>query len=69
VVQVVVDNHPAIGFTLVLQLIGGHGNRQFDKITKTKTVESIIATTNVEGVEKFIEYVKTQVHHKGASDG
>jgi DNA polymerase phi len=67
-VQAVVDKHPAIGFTLVLQLLGGNGNRQFDKITKTKTVESIITSTNLEGVEKFIEYVKTQAYD-GHSDG
>ncbi|KAF9505605.1 hypothetical protein BS47DRAFT_1400276 [Hydnum rufescens UP504] len=68
-VQGVVDKHPAIGFTLVLQLLGRHGNHQFDRITKTKTVESIITSTNIEGVEKFIEYVKTQVYDDGHSDG
>ncbi|KAF9514414.1 hypothetical protein BS47DRAFT_1372330 [Hydnum rufescens UP504] len=68
-VQGVVDKHPAIGFTLVLQLLGRHGNHQFDRITKTKTVESIITSMNIEGVEKFIEYVKTQVYDDGHSDG
>ncbi len=49
--------HPSIGFALVTQLLGPHGNNQFDKITKTKTVENILSATDVEGVEKYIDYV------------
>jgi DNA polymerase phi len=50
-----------LGFTLILQLTGTNSNRQFDKLTKTKTVESILASMNAEGIETYIDYLLNQV--------
>lgn len=60
-IQSVVDKHPAIGFTLVLQLIGHHGSKQFDKITRTKTVENLIASADVQGVKGYVEFLRGQL--------
>ena len=34
-----------------------NGNQQFDKLTKTKTVESILATMNVDGIQNYIGHL------------
>lgn len=60
--QQVVKNNPTIGFTLVLQLTGVHGSRQFDKLTKTKTVESILLSMNAEGITNYIDYLLSQMN-------
>ncbi|KAF8321570.1 hypothetical protein DL93DRAFT_2051556 [Clavulina sp. PMI_390] len=60
-VQAVASKHPAIGFTLVLQLVGRHGSKQFDKITRTKTVENLIASANVEGVNSYMQFLRSQL--------
>ncbi|KAI0290438.1 hypothetical protein B0F90DRAFT_1812301 [Multifurca ochricompacta] len=43
-----VQRDPTLGLAFILQLTGVHGNQQFDKLTRTKTVESILTTMNVE---------------------
>ncbi|KAJ7751995.1 DNA polymerase phi-domain-containing protein [Mycena metata] len=40
-VQTFVQKKPQLGFALILQLTGVNGSQQFDKLTKSKTVESI----------------------------
>lgn len=60
-IQKVGDKHPAIGFTLVLQLLGRHGSKQFDKITRTKTVENLISAADVDGVGRYVDYLKQQL--------
>lgn len=60
--QTVVQNNPTIGFTLVLQLTGINGSRQFDKLTKTKTVESILLSMNADGITSYIEYLLGQMN-------
>lgn len=60
-VQSAVNKHPAIGFTLILQLIGRHGSKQFDKITRTKTVENLIASADVEGVKGYVGFLRGQL--------
>lgn len=60
-IQSFVQKNPTLGFTLILQLTGANGNRQFDKLTKTKTVESILASMNAEGIETYIDYLLKQV--------
>ena len=60
-IQNVVKNNPKIGFSLILQLTGVNGSRQFDKLTKTKTVESILTSMDDEGIQSYIEYLLEQV--------
>ena len=60
-IQNVVKNSPKIGFSLILQLTGVNGSRQFDKLTKTKTVESILTSMDDEGIQSYIEYLLEQV--------
>lgn len=55
--QAVTKANPLIGFPLLSQLIGQHGSRQFDRLTKTKTVEGIMGSLDVEGVESYLSYL------------
>lgn len=59
-VQSFVQNNPHLGFALILQLTGVNGSQQFDKLTKTKTVESILASMNVEGIDEYTRYLLVQ---------
>ena len=54
-------NSPTIGFSLILQLTGVNGSRQFDKLTKTKTVETILTSMDEEGIKDYIDYLLKQV--------
>ncbi|KAI0031491.1 DNA polymerase phi-domain-containing protein [Vararia minispora EC-137] len=56
-IQEVVQKNPEIGFAFVLQLTGAHGNQQFDKLTKTKTVESILTKLDAEGIKGYINHL------------
>ncbi|KAJ3738836.1 DNA polymerase phi-domain-containing protein, partial [Lentinula detonsa] len=59
-VQVFVQRNPKLGFALILQLTGAHGSQQFDKITRTKTVESIVSSMDVDDVKQYIDYLLNQ---------
>lgn len=61
-VQSVTATNPTVGFTLLSQLLGKNGNRNFDKITKTKTVSGIMASLSTEGVQDFVDYLKGLVN-------
>ena len=61
-IQAVVKKNPTIGFTLILQLTGVHGSTQFDKLTKTKTVETILTSMTQDGIQSYIEYLLKQVN-------
>ncbi|OBZ75369.1 DNA polymerase V, partial [Grifola frondosa] len=69
-IQTVVLKNPTIGFTLILQLTGVNGSRQFDKLTRTKTVESILTSMDNEGIQSFIDHLLEQVDEEpsAASD-
>ncbi|KAF9466352.1 DNA polymerase phi-domain-containing protein [Collybia nuda] len=70
-VQSFVQNNPHLGFALILQLTGGHGSQHFDKLTKTKTVETILTSMDAEGIKSYIEYLLTEINlsgTKGKSD-
>lgn len=56
-----VKNDPQTGFSLILQLTGVNGSRQFDKLTKTKTVESILTSMDEDGIRSYIDYLLKQV--------
>ena len=68
-VQHVVEKDPTAGFTLVLQLMGTNGSQNFDRITKTKTVESILAKMDNEGFSNYLSYLLDQfnVEHRADS--
>lgn len=49
-----------MGFTLILQLTGPNGSRQFDKLTKTKTVESLLAAMDAKGIKSYVDHLIAQ---------
>ncbi|KAH9842530.1 DNA polymerase phi-domain-containing protein [Rhodofomes roseus] len=61
-IQSYVKENPALGFTLILQLTGVNGSRQFDKLTRTKTVESILTSMDKDGVQNYIDYLLKQIN-------
>ncbi|KAF9815443.1 hypothetical protein IEO21_04614 [Rhodonia placenta] len=65
-IQSVVKNNSTLGFTLILQLTGGHGSRQFDRLTKTKTVETILTSMDTGGIESYINYLLEQINDESA---
>ncbi len=56
-IQEVVKQHPHLGFVLVTQLIGKNGHPNFDSITKTKTVEQVLAALDVERVREYVQHL------------
>ncbi|KZT44208.1 hypothetical protein SISSUDRAFT_1057190 [Sistotremastrum suecicum HHB10207 ss-3] len=52
-----VEKSPELGFPLVLQLTGVHGNQHFDRITKTKTLETITAAMNAQGINDYVDHL------------
>jgi hypothetical protein len=54
-----------MGFALILQLTGVNGSRQFDKLTKTKTVESILTSMDADGIKHYIDYLFKQCNEEG----
>ncbi|KAI9056874.1 hypothetical protein FKP32DRAFT_1598752 [Trametes sanguinea] len=67
-IQNVVKSNPRIGFSLILQLTGVNGSRQFDKLTKTKTVESVLTSMDSEGIQSYIDYLLRQVDDEASSE-
>ncbi|ESK96903.1 dna-directed dna polymerase [Moniliophthora roreri MCA 2997] len=61
-VQKLVKENPRLGFSLILQLTGIHGNQQFDKLTRTKTVESILATMDTSAIKQYIDHLLAQAN-------
>lgn len=66
--QTVVQKDPSIGLSFISQLTGVHGSAQFDKMTKTKTVESILTTMDTTGIKTYIEHLLSQVSEKAGSE-
>ena len=48
------------------QLVGKHGRPDFDKVTKTKLVETIMGNLSTEGVDQYVVYLQGVV--SGADD-
>ncbi|KAI0747681.1 DNA polymerase phi-domain-containing protein [Daedaleopsis nitida] len=67
-IQTAVKNNPKIGFSLILQLTGVNGSRQFDKLTKTKTVESILTSMDDDGIQSYIAYLLKQVDEEHSAE-
>lgn len=57
-----VQSNPTLGFTLILQLTGVHGSKQFDTLTKTKTVENILGSMSPDDIVNYINYLLEQVN-------
>ncbi|KIY51003.1 hypothetical protein FISHEDRAFT_38185 [Fistulina hepatica ATCC 64428] len=62
-VQTFVKNNPQLGFSLILQLTGVNGSAQFDKLTKTKTVENILTSMNEDGIKNYIDHLLDGVNN------
>ncbi|KAG6919948.1 hypothetical protein DXG01_013297 [Tephrocybe rancida] len=60
-VQAFVQSNPHLGFALIFQLTGVNGSHQFDRLTKTKTVEGILTSMDTEGIKSYITYLLGQV--------
>ncbi|GHJ85594.1 hypothetical protein NliqN6_1996 [Naganishia liquefaciens] len=56
--QEITKSNPLVGFTLISQLVGRNGSQNFDKLTKTKTVEGIMANLDASGVTSFATYLR-----------
>lgn len=66
--QSVVQKDPTIGFSFILQLTGVHGSQQFDKLTKTKTVESLLTTMDTAGIKSYIDHLLSQFSEKAGEE-
>lgn len=60
-IQNLVQQNPELGYTLILQLTGIHGSQQFDKLTRTKTIESILSRMDSDGIMKYIQSLLEQI--------
>ncbi|TPX37827.1 hypothetical protein SeMB42_g06860 [Synchytrium endobioticum] len=58
VFAVVAKQNEEASYHLVLQLIGQRGIHEFDKVTKTKTVASMMESMSADGFQKYVEYLK-----------
>lgn len=50
-----VETGPKILVTVLPRLIGGHGTYNFDKVTKTKTIEKLLGVVNDNNAESVID--------------
>ncbi|KAK0197249.1 DNA polymerase phi-domain-containing protein [Armillaria mellea] len=55
-----VKERPQLGMGLIVQLTGVNGSRQFDHLTKTKTVESILSSMNADGITHYVDHLISQ---------
>ncbi|KAJ7740748.1 DNA polymerase phi-domain-containing protein [Mycena maculata] len=61
-IQAFVQKQPQLGFALILQLTGVNGSQQFDKLTKSRTVESILTSMDGDGIKSYISHLIAQVN-------
>lgn len=59
-IQEAVKANPSVGFTL-LSTLQGKGSVDFDRVTKSKTVEGILGSLNQEGVRDYIQYLQNMI--------
>lgn len=64
----IVEENPSTALGLVLALTGVNGSNQFDKITKTKTVESCLAKLDGAETEKYIKHLQREMSDEGNRD-
>lgn len=68
VVSDAVKRNQTAGVALVTQLLGEHGRQNFDRITHTKTIESILASLDESGVQQYLAYLRSIAYAPAASD-
>lgn len=56
-IQNVAEENKQVGFALITQLLGKNGHQNFDRITRTKTVENLLTTMDTEGIKSYLEYL------------
>ena len=61
-IQTLVQTSPSLGFPLILQLTGVNGSGQFDKLTRTKTIESILTVMDSAGIKSYVLSLLEQVN-------
>ncbi|KAI8988871.1 DNA polymerase phi-domain-containing protein [Pilobolus umbonatus] len=68
VIQEVAEKNKQVGFSLITQLLGNNGHQNFDRITHTRTVESLLTTLDAEGIKSYIEYLAKTFVTVGATE-
>ncbi|KIL68594.1 hypothetical protein M378DRAFT_190984 [Amanita muscaria Koide BX008] len=63
-----VQRNPHLGFTLITVLTGVHGHQQFDRLTKTKTVASILTAMDEPGIQNYVDNLYSQFNVSEADD-
>ncbi|OJA13731.1 hypothetical protein AZE42_02950 [Rhizopogon vesiculosus] len=61
-IQNVVQQNPELGYTLIT---GIHGSQQFDKLTRTKTIESILSKMDSDGIMRYIQSLLEEIDESG----
>lgn len=61
-VQEYVKDKPQLAFAVILQLTDVNGSQHFDKLTRTKTVESILAALDAHGIQQYIDFLIAQTN-------
>lgn len=60
-----VDKDQKAGFSLVMALLGGTDG-QFDRLTNSKTVESILGSMDAAGVKAYVDHLVQQAYGDGS---
>ncbi|KAJ3410565.1 hypothetical protein HDV05_003633 [Chytridiales sp. JEL 0842] len=59
-IAAVATTNKDVSLQIVLQLIGQHCSHRFDKITRTKTVETVLSSLNAAQVLDYVSYLSNQ---------
>ncbi|EJU05480.1 hypothetical protein DACRYDRAFT_98198 [Dacryopinax primogenitus] len=68
-IRKVAQENPSVAYTLIAQLTGKHGNKRFDAITKTKTVQSLVEAMDPNGVEEYTTFLLTAACEGADAEG
>ena len=63
-----VKRSPTAGMALVTQLMGEHGRPDFDRVTHTKTIESILSSLDEAGIQKYLAYLRNVAYETADVD-
>ncbi|KAG8828577.1 DNA-directed DNA polymerase [Serendipita sp. 399] len=61
-VQDAVQKEPSSGFPLIIQLLGPNGSRDFDRLTNTKIVETILGYMKDSQITEYIQHITLIFH-------
>lgn len=62
-VEKCVEARPSAGLSLVLRLLGPQGNRQFDRITKTKIVETLLGKLDANAIREYVGFLRERFYN------